>query len=524
MRSDGSRWSTEWSVGVAAADIFPLVDLGNLPLRGAARQRGRCRCAAALPDFLGAAGCTWVCPSSPFGDSEAIRTRRGLPLGLSLHARRRHHPRSQWVAPQAAVVPDRNAGVLNALAVLNGVALRRNGGPTRPERAGTQEDASVQVFEFLRNYRLSLDEPIRAIKDHQWHRFTAEFLHDEWISTPKLDGEDSDDVVVVFRPPQAAPPVPDEDLKRWLPAFGDPFAATIAPLLERNFVGPDGEPVRERFDEQTKRVAMFEEWLGRWIVWAEAERPKKPAKEAFEEFHALLGRLSRDGGTTEIVLGLGLLTWRHPAGSIHHPILVTPLELRAELESPSPCFRLVQTSSRFELVTDTFRHIDTVDRQQLALCRHEVATRAEDPEGLDVGAFLRRFSMALSARATVGAEEVNPEGTEPRGFSTSQCWSCGHGTLGSRWRWRGLPNNSKHRAPTYRCLSIESWVPTEPRYGRVRMRQRPPRKTITPPPERRSMSFSPNPPTKSRFKLRRGSEIPDVFWSKGHRARERRTP
>lgn len=90
------------------------------------------------------------------------------------------------------------------------------------------------------------------------------------------------------------------------------------------------EQVQEKvvlFEEDDRRVTAFNEWNKEWQVWAERAKKQQKVQDLYGFFFSLYQRLEREGENLELAFGHGLLSWDHNREKIHHPILVTKMEL-----------------------------------------------------------------------------------------------------------------------------------------------------------------------------------------------------
>ncbi len=95
---------------------------------------------------------------------------------------------------------------------------------------------------------------------------------------------------------------------------------------------PEPIPVREieeRFDDDPSRSVSLNSYLeDQWEPWAKRTLPLLKANELYDQLYSLHQRLSVEGDRIEILWGHLLLAWNYSAViKIHHPLLVTPLNL-----------------------------------------------------------------------------------------------------------------------------------------------------------------------------------------------------
>ncbi|MCX4964072.1 hypothetical protein OHA98_04400 [Streptomyces sp. NBC_00654] len=133
--------------------------------------------------------------------------------------------------------------------------------------------------------------------------------------------------------PQSAPPELPDSLDGWVePTFcldpdeGDPPLAEEGPTVGLVPVadewGPPPEETRRR-EEAGDVLRAYGTWLDRWRRWAAREREERPLRELYDRMYAWHQRLAREDDQTELVLGVGLLTWEDSDGAAVHRHLFT---------------------------------------------------------------------------------------------------------------------------------------------------------------------------------------------------------
>ncbi len=139
-----------------------------------------------------------------------------------------------------------------------------------------------------------------------------------------------------------------------------------------------------------------------WRPWADKVGKIYKANLLYDQLYALRLLLKNEGDSYELLLGQGLLTWKHSAvGTIYSPIFLTPLTLDFDASkrtieiNPDPMFRnFVEVSSLYEtdnpaemdLITWSdrinanpfdFWHLETLKAQSQTLINY-ISTESED--------------------------------------------------------------------------------------------------------------------------------------------------
>ena len=217
--------------------------------------------------------------------------------------------------------------------------------------------------------------------------------------------------------PQSAPPDLPDSLDGWVepthclnPDGGDPPLAEEGPGAELVRVADAEEPLADegtvRREEAGEVLRAYGAWLDRWRRWAARERSERPLRELYDRMYAWHQKLAREDDQTELVLGVGLLTWLGPDGDVVHRHLFTQ---RVETSIDRRTARLtVRLSSESALRLEDQDFLDSDDgwvRERGAALSEEITTRGVEPLGPEALEQLAQWQE----RAT----------TRPMGFSAA---------------------------------------------------------------------------------------------------------
>jgi very-short-patch-repair endonuclease len=276
----------------------------------------------------------------------------------------------------------------------------------------TGRDRLLRVFRYLEALNEHRNPVKRHIREQLWTLWLKELPDHPSIrrgTSPAAglpaERQDSDFILKIARPRLTNPPTPPALTEPWLEAgWENPFKE-VSTLESRN---ETAGAVRVRFGSDPKRVAALDQWQAHRDQWAKDERPARAAMKIFEDFYELYGRVEREAERVEIVLGDGMLSWRRPEGTVHHPVLLQRLQLSF---SPSvPEFTLTETEHPVELYSALFQAMPDVDGRAIGRCRDELEQEGYSP--LDDGPtseFLERLVVQLSPRGEF-VETGPPEG------------------------------------------------------------------------------------------------------------------
>jgi len=294
----------------------------------------------------------------------------------------------------------------------------------------------VQLFSFLKEYAAIRFPIVRDLDDPKirWKLSLDELPTHSAISVSQLTAEERDDggngnwrdggestsqtiLIRVRRPPRSTPPAVPPTLEGWIEGITDDPRVEPVILAEREIQGPNGEARTERFEEDEARLHDWMQWLERWKVWAQDERPAREAQEIYERFYELYGELQREGERYELVLADGVAFWRWDDGFVHFPLILMPVQLR--FNSAIPEFTVIETGKNPELYTALLQEAPVANPNVLPHMRGQLVSGAQfihPLEEADTAAYLKGLAHALSPDAEFilkPAELPGASGTHP---------------------------------------------------------------------------------------------------------------
>lgn len=177
----------------------------------------------------------------------------------------------------------------------------------------------------------------------------------------------------------------------------------IAPWLQNGWQDIDGSAKLDTtkiqsFNENPKRVQLFDQWVEKRNIWLETERPARDALRLYDKLNELRARLEREAERLELMLGDGILNWPMSNGlPVHHPILLLRLQLHFNPQLPQ--FTLKETEYPTELYTALFQLIPGINPGDIGHNRQDFEQNSWHPlDGDEVSQFLRRFIHQISPR------------------------------------------------------------------------------------------------------------------------------
>lgn len=287
----------------------------------------------------------------------------------------------------------------------------------------------ARVFRFLEALNQHRNPPRLQIREQLWTLWLEDLPDHPAVrrgaSRADADGtadpanqanarEDGAFVLKVSRPRLTRPPEPPSELKPWLESGWDDPAQDASARKSRNESGSKGETILVRFEDDPKRVSLYEMWKPKRLEWARNELPARAAMKEFENLYELYGRTEREGERVELVLGDGILSWRRTDGGVHHPVLLQRLQLTFDPAVPE--FSITETEHPVELYSALFQSMADVDGRAIGRCLEELEQGNYHPLGDEsTSGFLRRLVIQLSPQGEfVESGRLEGEKEHPR--------------------------------------------------------------------------------------------------------------
>ena len=136
-------------------------------------------------------------------------------------------------------------------------------------------------------------------------------------------------------------------------------------------------------------LRKYEDWIQKWQEWASIQKHKRHVQKLYDYFFQLRQTMKSEEKSLEIMMGIGVLTYqlKHP---IHHPILVTKLEL--DFDAERGVAKLLPSSKGYQLDLEVLAGVEFSNQQEIMELKESIAGSLinpfvlEDSEGL-----LRQF-------------------------------------------------------------------------------------------------------------------------------------
>ncbi|HEX7097270.1 MAG TPA: AAA domain-containing protein, partial [Acidimicrobiales bacterium] len=174
---------------------------------------------------------------------------------------------------------------------------------------------TARLVEFLRDLARTGKSTIRDLAGYGSVRWLVDAPVGIDIDTSASNG----DVLLSINPvPSEPPPSPPASIAEWIRNDDLHDSSLEAPELSEE-MPPDRRTAQAILD--------YNEWVDRWLVWAESDRLLAHRREWFKFLAHAHRLLDQQDDIYELVLGTGVLTWRRPDGLIRHPLLTTRVDL-----------------------------------------------------------------------------------------------------------------------------------------------------------------------------------------------------
>ncbi|WP_241777925.1 AAA domain-containing protein [Streptomyces sp. CT34] len=191
--------------------------------------------------------------------------------------------------------------------------------------------------------------------------------------------------------PQSAPPDLPASLDGWVeptrcldPDGGDPPLAEEGPGRELVRVADERERLEEegtlRREDAGDVLRAYGTWLDRWRRWAERERAERPLRELYDRVYTWHQKLTQEDDQTELILGVGLLTWTSPnEDTVHRHLFTHRVETSVDRRTARLTVRLSPESALRLEDQDFLDSDDGWVRERGAALSEEITARGMDP-------------------------------------------------------------------------------------------------------------------------------------------------
>lgn len=289
----------------------------------------------------------------------------------------------------------------------------------------------VAILNFLKELGSLRTRTVNDIKDEPWSLFldTLPVGTDE-ITVNYRDRVDEEEenlspvLMSVHNPALQEAPKPPDNVLKWLDEDGWNHAKK-RPKYKAVVIrkGDDGNPLKDeqgkivydKFTDDPKRVADYQDWIKAWEIWANEEQKLENIRNLFRVLYTMHVQLSQNSETLELMVGNGILRDRTDH-LVNHPILSK--RVRIEFHSDSNIIEICDTDQDPELYTLLLSNLDMVNHGVIQDLQRRLDAEFYHPlDRVDTPAFLQAtiHSLCVDGRF-VKADEDIPQGTADKLF------------------------------------------------------------------------------------------------------------
>ena len=189
-----------------------------------------------------------------------------------------------------------------------------------PSQEDPVRDRAIRLFAFLREMTSLRTKVIQSFEQYDNVIWFADIPREPGChcaawgtgATP----EDNTTWIEVRKPQLAAPPDPPVGLAPWIDSAqlvdsSREFPELRDGLTVANELDPDGPPTLEKLADHKDIKPMWERYVeDAWRPWAELDRRAQRVQRAYTDLFSIYQKQHRLAELYEVVLALGLLTWR----------------------------------------------------------------------------------------------------------------------------------------------------------------------------------------------------------------------
>src|ERR1700722_5293549 len=189
--------------------------------------------------------------------------------------------------------------------------------PQHPQDPG--RDRAIRLFAFLREMTLLRAKVAQSVEQYDKVIWLADIPREPGCycaAWGTARSEEDTTWIEVRKPTLTAPPSPPVGLLPWINSaqLGDSsreFPELSESISLANELDPKGPPTPENLAEHTDIKSMWERYIeDAWWPWAELDRRAQLVQRAYTDLFTIYQKQHRLAEVYEVVLGIGLLTWK----------------------------------------------------------------------------------------------------------------------------------------------------------------------------------------------------------------------
>lgn len=270
-------------------------------------------------------------------------------------------------------------------------------------------DKARQLFEYLLAVNNLRFKVIRDFKeyDKNWTKSSLEEYGDGVYLMGT--GEDEEAIIEIHRQKFTeailTPPHPDKSIREWITySYNKETQPPKIPAPKVVIQGTD--EVEIRFDEDSSRLKLFNDWKVAWSDWAAEISRMKKVQTLYELFFRINQDFQVEGEGLELLLGKTIFTWKHEVDSILHPLFTTKMDI--ELDTDKGIIVVKPTNQGYKLELNILSGIPLPNMEEIQNIGR--IARYRDVFEEDVQDLSTQFMQVIDAsgRAAIKGEPIHP--------------------------------------------------------------------------------------------------------------------
>ncbi|WP_226670757.1 AAA domain-containing protein [Metabacillus litoralis] len=270
-------------------------------------------------------------------------------------------------------------------------------------------DKARQLFEYLLAVNNLRFKVIRDFKeyDKNWTKSALEEYGDGVYLMGT--GEDEEAIIEIHRQKFTeailTPPHPDKSIREWITySYNKETQPPKIPAPKVVIQGTD--EVEIRFDEDSSRLKLFNNWKVAWSDWAAEISRMKKVQTLYELFFRINQDFQVEGEGLELLLGKTIFTWKQEVDSILHPLFTTKMDI--ELDTDKGIIVVKPTNQGYKLELNILSGIPLPNMEEIQNIGR--IARYRDVFEEDVHDLSTQFMQVIDAsgRAAIKGEPIHP--------------------------------------------------------------------------------------------------------------------
>ncbi|CAK6471632.1 hypothetical protein BFRIG_01358 [Peribacillus frigoritolerans] len=270
-------------------------------------------------------------------------------------------------------------------------------------------DKARQLFEYLLAINNLRFKVIRDFKEYD-KNWTSASLEDYGDGVYLMgEGEDEEAIIEIHRQKFTeailTPPHPDKSIREWITySYNKEIQPPKIPAPKVVIQGKD--EVEIRFEEDSSRLKLFNDWKALWSDWAAEISRMKKVQTLYELFFRINQDFQVEGEGLELLLGETIFTWKHEVDSILHPLFTTKLDI--ELDTDKGIITVKPTNQGYKLELNILSGIPLPNMEEIQNIGR--IARYRDVFEEDVRDLSSQFMQVIDAsgRAALNGEPIHP--------------------------------------------------------------------------------------------------------------------